>query len=355
MEILIMRKMLPILISVLLLVSCSGEVNPYQAYEPYCIFTPYVTSSGAETAYASVRLMTADAKIPEKCYINGLLYDVVIFDGFYSSSDAGKLYEIELPSFITAISSHAYEQADKVKSVILPENISSLGNSCLPKNLKTITVPAEAICSSQTSSLWDALSTPQLLENVTITGTAQSTVSLKDFGTNECSLKSITIKGYGASWPQMPYPTKEGMKFLGWYTKDPLVYSDAIKAESGKKLSSSTYSLTVYPYWTEGEDSGDTEDDAPQPMEPVNFYKVYSFGINRDYIHLDYNDDTDEYTISLDTTHWFWEWSYNGKPVEMENSSSFTFRKDDGGRVQVICFQCDSEGNASGGAVMIEI
>lgn len=350
-----MRRIFSVLISVVLLISCSGEVNPYQTYEPYCIFTPYVTSGGAETAYASVKLINPDAEIPEKCYIDGLIYDVVIFDGFYNSADAGKLYEIELPSFITAISSHAYEQADNVKTVTLPENISSLGKSCLPKNLKAITVPAEAICSSQTASLWDALSNPQNLESVTITGSAQSSVSLKDFGTNESNLKRITVKGYGASWPQMPYMAKEGMKFLGWYTKDPSIYTDAIKAESGKRLSSSTYSLTVYPYWEEGEDTGDTEDDTPVTMGPVNFYKVYSIGINRDYIHLEYNDDTDEYTVSLDTTHWFWEWSYNGKPVEMENSSSFTFRKDDGGNTQVICFQCDSEGNPSGGAVMIEV
>lgn len=336
-----------------LITGCSMDANPYQAYEPYCIFEPYTTPGGAHTFYASVTLIRADTEIPSQCYIDGELYDVAVFNGFSNKSDAGKLYSIELPSFITVISSHAFEMAEKVKTVTLPENITSLGQTCLPKNMQTLTVSAEAICSTKTASLWNALSTPETLKSLTITGTAQSTVSLKEFGENESSLENITLKGYGARWPQMPYVTKEGMKFLGWYTKDPTVYEDAEKAEAGKLVAN--YSMTVYPYWVEGEETGDEEDQEPLPMEPVSFYKVYSFGINRDYIHLDYDSDTDEYTVSLDTTHWFWEWTYNGKPVEMENSSSFTFSRSDGSGTQVMCFQCDSEGNPSGGALMIEL
>lgn len=344
--------LLIILMTILMLFSCSGEVNIYDGYEPYCIFEPYI-SSGTLTGYASVTLLRADALIPQHCYIDGLVYDVVIFNGFANDEDARNLNTIEIPSFITAISSHAFERAEKVNKAELGENITSLGKSCLPMNLKELTVSAEAICNARTSTLWEALSTPETLEKVTITGSAQQSFSLKEFGTNESSLNSITIKGHGAKWPQMPYIKKEGMNFLGWYTKDPLVYTDAEKAETGGKPSA--YSVTVYPYWEEGEDTGEEEDFTPQPIGPVNFYKVYAFGINREYIHLDFNEETEEYTISLDTTHWFWEWSYNGKPVEMENSSTYTFRKSDTGKTQVLCFQCDSDGKASGGAVMIEI
>ena len=52
------------------------------------------------------------------------------------------------------------------------------------------------------------------------------------------------------------------------------------------------------------------------------------------YGHFD--EEKKEYTISLDETHWFWEWSYNGKPVEMENSSTYTFKKSETGKTQVI-------------------
>lgn len=349
-----MKKFLCLsLLFILLLTGCNEEVNPYSIYEPFCVFEPYYTSSGAETANASVTLLRRDAKIPSQCFINGLVYDVVIFNGFANPEDTNALETIEIPSFITAISSHAFEGASKITEAVIDENVSSLGKACLPKNLKDLIVPAEAICSYQTANLYNALSSPNTLEHLTVTGSTFSTVSLKEFGTQESNLQSITVKGYGAKWPQMPYIKKEGMNFLGWYTKDPLVYTDAEKAVAGNKPSQ--YSVTVYPYWEEGEDTGEEEDFTPQPIGPVNFYRVYSFGINREYIHVEFNEETEEYTISLDETHWFWEWSYNGMPVEKGNSSSYTFKRSNTGKTQVICFQCDSEGNPSGGALMVEV
>lgn len=343
---------IPLLILIVLFSSCSPEGSIYQPYEPFCIFEPYLSPTGADTGYASVVLSRADVEIPEYCYIDGMIYRVGVFGGFTDPSVAVKLSEIKLPSYITAISSHAYEQASMIRNTTVPESVTSLGKSCLPATLTSITVPAEAICSTGTAELWNALSSPSTLRELTVTGTAQSSVNLKKFGTEESSLQRITVKGTGAVWPQMPHMAKEGMKFLGWYTKDP---SDpaAVKAVSGEKLS--MYSMTVRPYWTEGADEGDPETDPPVPMGPLRIYRVYSFGINREYIHITYSEETDEYTVSLDTTHWFWKWAYNGKPVEMENSSTFTFRKASSGRTQVTCFQYDAEGKVSGGAVMIEV
>lgn len=345
-----MRKIFSVLISVVLLISCSGEVNPYQTYEPYCIFTPYVTSNGTETAFASVMLMTADAEIPEKCYINGLIYDVVIFDGFSSSADAGKLNEIKLPSFITAISSHAYEQADKVKSVILPENISSLGSSCLPKNLTELTVPAEAICQTQTSTLYNALSTPETLAFLSITGTSRSTVDLRAFGNGNSKLESISLYGENATWPILPEMKMEGKVFLGWYTENPNENENALRAVPGEKPAYD--GMTVHPYWKD--ENGETDKD-DIPVEGISIYKIYCFGISEDEVSVVYDEDVKEYIIKINTSDWFWEWVVNGRKVLQENTNTLNYRKIGGSRDQIICYQCNAAGEPAGGAVMIEL
>lgn len=257
-----------IMVMLMVLASCSVEGSVYRIQYPKFSFQPYSFPLGDESAYAEVTFLTSyDTDFPKVVEINGNIYYVAVFNGYKENVDLSQITTINVDDCIQAINSHAYEHATNVTTLSIP-NVLSLGDASLPENLTTLTVNAEAIDTVGTRPLNISLPNPDKLESLTITGKTRYSIDLSCIGGKNSSIKEITLDA-DVPWPTMPHPTREGMKFIGWFTSDPSVDPDAEYAKAGEKPS--TYPITVYPYFTPGIDEPETEPEKPTISIPSVF------------------------------------------------------------------------------------
>ena len=215
-----------IMVMLMVLASCSVEGSVYRIQYPKFSFQPYSFPLGDESAYAEVTFLTSyDTDFPKVVEINGNIYYVAVFNGYKENVDLSQITTINVDDCIQAINSHAYEHATNVTTLSIP-NVLSLGDASLPENLTTLTVNAEAIDTVGTRPLNISLPNPDKLESLTITGKTRYSIDLSCIGGKNSSIKEITLDA-DVPWPTMPHPTREGMKFIGWFTSDPSVDPDA--------------------------------------------------------------------------------------------------------------------------------
>ena len=340
-------------IIIIMLSACSDEGSVYRIQYPKFSFTPYTFSSGEETGHAEVTFLTPyDTDFPKIVEIDGKIYSVAVFNGYQNDDDLKDLTEIEVDDCIQAINSHAYENASNITEVSIP-NVLSLGTSSLPENLVSLTVNADAIDVAGTRLLSQSLPNPDKLESLIITGKTRYSIDLSGLGGEESSLMEITLDA-DIPWPTMPHPIKEGMKFLGWFTSDPLVDPDAEYAEAGQKPSS--YPITVYPYFGLGEDEPDVAPESPTITVPaLNLIKTYVYGMDRDRVTFSRNED-DQFVISIDAPDsWYCKWTRNGD-IDLSTDGFVYTVNEEGypGRLQVIGYVFDEE-NRAVAAVLFEL
>ena len=331
----ILPTIFSIMVMLMVLASCSVEGSVYRIQYPKFSFQPYSFPLGDESAYAEVTFLTSyDTDFPKVVEINGNIYYVAVFNGYKENVDLSQITTINVDDCIQAINSHAYEHATNVTTLSIP-NVLSLGEASLPENLTTLTVNAEAIDTVGTRPLNISLPNPDKLESLTITGKTRYSIDLSCIGGENSSIKEITLDA-DVPWPTMPHPTREGMKFIGWFTSDPSVDPDAKYAEAGKKPS--TYPITVYPYFTPGIDEPETEPEKPTISIPaLNIIKIYVYGMDKEDVVVSKNKDG-RYVIDIrapDT--WYCEWTRNGD-IDLSTSSLSYIVDEEGfpGRLQII-------------------
>ena len=303
----ILPTIFSIMVMLMVLASCSVEGSVYRIQYPKFSFQPYSFPLGDESAYAEVTFLTSyDTDFPKVVEINGNIYYVAVFNGYKENVDLSQITTINVDDCIQAINSHAYEHATNVTTLSIP-NVLSLGEASLPENLTTLTVNAEAIDTVGTRPLNISLPNPDKLESLTITGKTRYSIDLSGIGGKNSSIKEITLDA-DVPWPTMPHPTREGMKFIGWFTSDPSVDPDAEYAKAGKKPS--TYPITVYPYFTPGIDEPETEPEKPTISIP-SVFDIYPDTVADNAIVVGYAENTlgDQtpitypYTIYTSATH----------------------------------------------------
>ena len=284
----ILPTIFSIMVMLMVLASCSVEGSVYRIQYPKFSFQPYSFPLGDESAYAEVTFLTSyDTDFPKVVEINGNIYYVAVFNGYKENVDLSQITTINVDDCIQAINSHAYEHATNVTTLSIP-NVLSLGDASLPENLTTLTVNAEAIDTVGTRPLNISLPNPDKLESLTITGKTRYSIDLSCIGGKNSSIKEITLDA-DVPWPTMPHPTREGMKFIGWFTSDPSVDPDAKYAEAGKKPS--TYPITVYPYFTPGIDEPETEPEKPTISIP-SVFDIYPDTVADNAIVVGYAENT---------------------------------------------------------------
>ena len=331
----ILPTIFSIMVMLMVLASCSVEGSVYRIQYPKFSFQPYSFPLGDESAYAEVTFLTSyDTDFPKVVEINGNIYYVAVFNGYKENVDLSQITTINVDDCIQAINSHAYEHATNVTTLSIP-NVLSLGDASLPENLTTLTVNAEAIDTVGTRPLNISLPNPDKLESLTITGKTRYSIDLSCIGGENSSRKEITMDA-DVPWPTMPHPTREGMKFIGWFTSDPSVDPDAKYAEAGKKPS--TYPITVYPYFTPGIDEPETEPEKPTISIPaLNIIKIYVYGMDKEDVVVSKNKDG-RYVIDISAPDtWYCEWTRNGD-IDLSTSSLSYIVDEEGfpGRLQII-------------------
>ena len=336
------KYILPIIFSIIailaILPSCSDEGSVYRIQYPKFRFDPYIYESGTESGYAEVTFLSADNEnFPKVVEIDGKLYQVAIFNGYDNKDDLQKLTEINVDPAIVAINSHAYENASTVTEMSIP-NVTSLGTSCLPENLTSLTVNVVAVDGVGTGTINNALPNPEKLETLTLVGSTTNMVDLSGLGGKESSLSEITID-QGATWPILPVLVKEGMTFSGWYTDDPKTNPDAVKATAGTKPAE--WPTTVYPYFEESGTPGEEEPVSPSEIPGFKIIRTYVLGIPEDALSvavLSANKIKASVTCPSD---WTVRWTGGGSPQTLSDGYVFT---DKTGGFQAIGYFYDTNG-----------
>ena len=342
---------LPIIFSIIAIFavfpSCSDEGSVYRIQYPKFRFDPYIYESGAESGYAEVTFLSADNdNFPKVVEIDGKLYQVAIFNGYDNKDDLQKLTEINVDPAIVAINSHAYENASNVTEMSIP-NVTSLGTSCLPENLTSLTVNVVAVDGVGTGTINNALPNPEKLETLTLVGSTTNMVDLSGLGGKESSLSEITID-QGATWPILPVPVKEGMTFSGWYTDDPKTNPDAVKATAGTKPTE--WPTTVYPYFEESGTPGEEEHVSPSEMPGFKIIRTYVLGIPEDSLSVTVLS-ANKIKASVECpSDWTVRWTGGGSPQTLSDGYVFT---DKTGGFQAIGYFYDIDG-ANKAIVMID-
>lgn len=344
---------LVVVVMLSVLTSCSGDGSVYKLQYPKFSFSPYTFSTGETSGYAEVTFLTPDdVDFPKVVELNGAIYNVAIINGYKDDSHLSDVQTIDIDDCILTINSHAYEKASNVTEMSIP-NIMGLGTNSLPENLVSLKVNANAIDSVGTKPLSTSLPNPDKLESLTITGSTTFPIDLSGMGGDGSSLKEITLDA-DVPWPTMPHPTRDGMKFIGWFTSDPSVDPDAEYAESGKRPS--TYPITVYPYFVPGEDVPEDEPEKPiVTMPSLNVIKTYTYGIDKTAMSY-IRDENNDYIVTVDIDDgWKCNWTVNGVPDTTTSGPEYkVVSANIYGKYQLIGYILDESDNAVA-AVLFEL